>query len=255
MRLSGKVAIVTGAARGIGAAIAALLAREGAAVVAVDVLRENLEATVAAIKAAGFIATAAAENISSAQGNRMVVSRAVQEYGRIDCFVANAAIQRFAKLADTPEEMWDEVQAVNLRGAYLGCQAAIPEMIRGGGGSVIFIASVLGIVGDGDLAAYGAAKGGLRALCRSAAVAYGPRGIRLNTICPGDIRTEIFEEYIDRSPDPKAELNRLISQYPLSRIGLPEDVAKAAVFLASDDSLYITGTDIIVDGGLLAKVY
>jgi NAD(P)-dependent dehydrogenase (short-subunit alcohol dehydrogenase family) len=255
VRLAGKVAVVTGAARGLGAAIATALAREGASVVAVDVLEEPLQATVAILCAQGLAATAVAADVSTSSGNRTAVDRAVQEYGGLDCFVANAAIQRFGKLADTPESTWDEVQAVNLKGVYLGCQAAIPELIRRGGGSLIFTCSVLGIVGDGDLAAYGAAKGGLRALCRSVAVAYGPNQIRCNTICPGDVRTEIFEDYIRRAPDPEIELKRLCGFYPLGRIAAPEDVAKTAVFLASDDSAYITGTDLVIDGGLLAKVY
>jgi NAD(P)-dependent dehydrogenase (short-subunit alcohol dehydrogenase family) len=255
MRLKGKVAVVTGAARGVGAAIVGALAREGAAVVAVDVRAEGLEEAVRSLRAKGGAVTAIAADISTKGGNSSAVSCAVREYGGLDCLVANAAIQRFGKLADTPEGVWDEVQAVNLKGVYLGCQAAIPEMIRRGGGSLILTASVLGIVGDADLAAYGAAKGGLRALCRSAAVAYGPHQIRCNTICPGDIRTEIFDEYIGRAADPAAELQRLCALYPLGRIASPEDVANAAVFLASDESTFITGTDLLIDGGLLAKVY
>jgi len=255
MRLNGKVAVITGAARGVGAAMAAALAAEGASVVAVDVLREALEATVRDIRAKGHVAYAFPADVSTAEGNRGAVGAAVQEYRGLDCFIANAAIQRFGKLADTSTETWDQVQAVNLRGVYLGCQAAIPEMIRRGGGSLIFTASVLGIVGDGDLAAYGAAKGGLRAMCRSTAVAYGPNQIRCNTICPGDVETEIFQDYIAHAADPKAELARLLAQYPLGRIASPEDVARTAVFLASDDSGYITGTDLVLDGGLLAKVY
>jgi len=253
MKLAGKVAIVTGAARGVGAAITAAFAREGAAVVAVDVLREPLEATLASLRSKNIRAITA--DISTPVGNATAIECAVQEFGGLDCFVANAAIQRFGKLADTPSEVWDEVQRVNLKGVYLGCQAAIPQLIRRGGGSLIFTASVLGIVGDGDLAAYGAAKGGLRALCRSTAVAYGPQQIRCNTICPGDVRTEIFEDYIKRAADPQAELKRLEGFYPLGRIASPEDVGKAAVFLACDDSTYITGTDLLIDGGLLAKVY
>lgn len=255
MRLTDKVAVVTGAARGVGAAIVSRFAREGASVVAVDVLREPLEQTVEKIRSMGHNAIALEADISSRAGNSSAVQRAVSEYGGLDCFVANAAIQRFANLADTTSDLWDEVQSVNLKGAFLGCQAAIPELIRRGGGSLILTASVLGIVGDGDLAAYGAAKGGLRALCRSAAVAYGPQQIRCNTICPGDVRTPIFDDYIQRAQDPDAELRRLLGFYPLGRVASTEDVASAAVFLAADESAYVTGTDLIVDGGLLAKVY
>jgi NAD(P)-dependent dehydrogenase (short-subunit alcohol dehydrogenase family) len=254
-RLTGKTAVVTGAARGVGAAICAALAREGASVVAVDVLREPLKATVASIRSEGHVATACVADISLVEGNRAAVDMAVRQFGGLDCLIANAAIQRFGKLAETPSALWDEVQSVNLKGVFLGCQVAIPEMIRRGGGSLIFTASILGIVGDGDLAAYGAAKGGLRALCRSTAVAYGANGIRCNTLCPGDVRTEIFEDYIRRAPDPAAELGRLTALYPLARIASPNDVAQAALFLASDESAYISGTDLIIDGGLLAKVY
>jgi NAD(P)-dependent dehydrogenase (short-subunit alcohol dehydrogenase family) len=255
MKLSGKVAVITGAARGVGAAIAVKFANEGASVVAVDILAEPLDALVTGLRSHGLAATAITADISSQEANSMAIRRAVQEFGGLDCLVANAAVQRFGKLADTAPAMWDEVQNVNLKGAYLGCQAAIPDLVRRGGGSLILTASVLGIVGDGDLAAYGAAKGALRAMCRSAAVAYGPQRIRCNTICPGDVRTEIFDDYINRASDPQAELRRVLGFYPLGRLASPEDIANAALFLASDDSAYITGTDLIVDGGLLAKVY
>lgn len=255
MRLAGKVAIVTGAARGVGAAITQAFAREGAAVVAVDVSRESLEETSAKVRERGGEVTALSVDISTRENNELAVAQATARYGGLDCFIANAAIQRFGKLGDTRSEVWDEVQGVNLKGPFLGCQAAIAELIRRGGGSLILIASVLGIVGDENMAAYGAAKGGLRALCRSAAVAYGPHRIRCNTICPGDVRTALFEEYIQRAADPEAELGRLLAVYPLRRLAAPSDVANAAVFLASDDASYITGTDLVVDGGLLAKVY
>ena len=255
VKLKGKVVVVTGAARGIGAAIATELAIEGASVVSVDVLGEPLEGMARDLQRKGFAAIAVCADVSTPEGNRDAVAAATREFGGLDCLVANAAIQRFGKAADTPVEVWDEVQSVNLKGVYLGCQSAIPHIIQRGGGSLIFTSSVLGIVGDGDLAAYGAAKGGLRALCRSIAVAYGPSGIRCNSICPGDVRTEIFEDYIARASDPDGELKRLTGFYPLGRIALPRDVARAAVFLASDDSSYVTGTDLLIDGGLLAKVY
>ena len=255
MRLAGKVAVVTGAARGIGAAIANAFSREGASVVAVDIQEQDLKATVAKAHADGRSITPMTSDISTPEGNQRAVDYAVATYGGLDCFVANAAMQLFGKLVDTTIDTWDRIQAVNLRGAYLGAQVAIPHLCQRGGGSLVFTASVLGIVGDGDLAAYCAAKGGLRALCRSAAVAYGPQRIRCNTICPGDVRTDLFEDYIHRSADPKGELARLLAFYPLGRVASTEDIAKAAVFLASDESEYITGTDLIVDGGLLAKVY
>lgn len=255
MRLAGKVAVVTGAARGIGAAIANAFSREGASVVAVDIQEQDLETTVEKAYSEGRSMTSLISDISTPEGNQRAVKCATTTYGGLDCFVANAAIQLFGKLVDTSIETWDRVQAVNLRGAYLGAQAAIPHLSQRGGGSLIFTASVLGIVGDGDLAAYCAAKGGLRALCRSAAVAYGHQRIRCNTICPGDVRTDLFEDYIHRATDPEGELARLLAFYPLGRVASTEDIAKAAVFLASDDSEYITGTDLIVDGGLLAKVY
>jgi len=255
MRLAGKIAVVTGAARGAGAAMAAALLREGAAVIAVDLLAEPLESTVGQLLTAGYPVTPLIADVATVEGNQAAVDIARRKHGALDCFIANAAIQRFGKLADTAPEAWDAVHTVNLKGAYLGCRAAIPAMIRRGGGSLILISSVLGIVGDGEMAAYGATKGGLRALCRSTAVAYGPQQIRCNAICPGDMRTELFDEYIRRAPDPESEFRRLSGLYPLGRVASPQDVANVAVFLASDESSYITGCDLIVDGGLLAKVY
>jgi NAD(P)-dependent dehydrogenase (short-subunit alcohol dehydrogenase family) len=255
MRLEGKVAVVTGAARGVGAAIAVALAKAGAAIIAVDILQAPLEASTAQLCAGGFRATPFIGDISTEDANETAVGLACELYGGLDCFVANAAIQRFAKLADTLIADWDAVQNVNLRGAYLGCKAALPRLVERGGGSLILTASVLGIVGDGDLAAYGAAKGGLRAMCRSMAVAYGPKNVRCNTICPGDVRTELFEEYIQRSSDPESAMREIIQSYPLRRIAEPADIGNAAVFLASEEGTYINGTDLIIDGGLLASVY
>jgi NAD(P)-dependent dehydrogenase (short-subunit alcohol dehydrogenase family) len=255
MRLRGKVAIVTGAARGVGAAMVNVLAREGAAVVAVDVLEPELTATVKSAVSRGCTVQAMCANVATAGGNARAVEFAVEKFGGLDIFIANAAIQRFAMLADTTESAWDEMHAVNLRGVYLGVRAAIPHLKQRGGGSIILTASVLGIVGDAELAAYGAAKGGLRAMARSIAVAYGPNAIRCNTICPADIKTTLFDEYIERSVDPESALQKILSEYPLGRILTPEDVANAALFLASDESSCITGTDLIVDAGLLAKCY
>jgi NAD(P)-dependent dehydrogenase (short-subunit alcohol dehydrogenase family) len=249
------VAVVTGAARGVGAAIVQAFAREGAAVVAVDLRAIELGAVVDSASAEGCRVRAAVEDVSTELGNARAVEIALAGFGGVDVFVANAAIQRLASLADTSERIWDEVLAVNLKGAYLGARAAIPAMQKRGGGSILFISSVLGIVGDAMLPAYGASKGGLRALARSIAVAHGPDLIRCNTIVPGDIKTRLFEEYIAQSPDPDGALDKILSEYPLGRITTPEDIAQAALFLASRESACITGTDLIIDAGLLAKCY
>jgi NAD(P)-dependent dehydrogenase (short-subunit alcohol dehydrogenase family) len=255
LRLRNKVAVVTGAARGVGEAVALRMAQEGACVVAVDVLEEALASVVGRIRATGLEACALAADVASREGNERAVGLAVERYGGLDIFHANAAIIRFHDIVDTTEDVWDDIQRVNLKGVYLGCQAAIPALIDRGGGSLILTASVLGLVGDPQLPAYGAAKGGLRALCRSLAVAYGPHGIRCNTLCPGDVQTPMLEAFLAGSADPSAALKKMTDAYPLRRLTLPEDVANAAVFLASEESRNITGTDIIIDAGLLAKCY
>ena len=149
---------------------------------------------------------------------------------------------------------WETTHATNLRAAFLATQASVPAMRDNGGGAIIFTASVLGLVGDPDLPAYGAMKGGLRALCRSAATAHGPDNGRCNTICPGDVETPLVQEFLNFQPAPEAARKEITDRYPLRRLAQPADVA-AASFLGSDDAAYITGTDILVDGGLLARVY
>jgi NAD(P)-dependent dehydrogenase (short-subunit alcohol dehydrogenase family) len=255
MRLKDKVAIVTGAARGVGEAVVWRMAQEGARVIAIDVLEKSLEGVVTAIRAAGFEATALVADVASREANERAIALATTVYGGLDIFHANAAVIHTKDILCTTEAMWDEIHSVNLKGVYLGCQAAIPALIKRGGGSLILTASVLSLVGDAELSAYGAAKGGLRALCRSLAVAYGPKNIRCNTICPGDIQTEMFAGFVEQQPDPVAALKKFTDAYALRRLATPQDVANAAVFLASDESRYITGTDVIVDGGLLAKCY
>lgn len=255
MRLRGKVAIVTGAAQGLGRAVVRAMAREGARVIAVDILEPELTASVENLRNAGLEVAPLICDIATAEGNREAVEHAVRRYGGLDVFHANAAIIRFANLARTSEALWDDIQRVNIRGVYLGCQAALPALIARGGGSLILTASVLGIVGDPELPAYGAAKGAIRALCRSLAVAHGPQNVRCNAICPGDIATPMLDTFIASQPDPDAALKKLTEHYPLRRIASPEEIAEVAVFLASDESSCITGTDLVADCGLLAKCY
>jgi len=206
-----------------------------------------------AIEQGGGRALPVVADVATAEGNERMVRSAVEAGGGLDVLHANAAVQIMARLEDTSEEQWDRTHATNLRGVYLGIKRALPHLRQRGGGSIIITSSLLGYVGNPDLPAYGAMKGGLRALCRSLATAHGADNIRVNTICPGDVETPLLQEYFDEQADPDAARQEIMERYPMGRFATPRDVANAALFLASDDASYITGTDIIVDGGLFAK--
>ncbi|MCP9487401.1 MAG: glucose 1-dehydrogenase [Gaiellaceae bacterium MAG52_C11] len=253
MRLEGKIAIVTGAGRGIGQATALRLAEEGAAVTCVDLALADR--TAAAVEEAGGKAIAVAADISTSEGNRRMVDETVVAFGGLDVFHANAAVQFLGLLEATPEEEWDRMHATNLRGVYLGIRHVLPALRARGGGSIVITSSLLGLVGDPDLPAYGAQKGGLLALCRAVATAHGPENIRCNTICPGDVDTVMNAEFFEHQPDPVAARKAITDRYPLRRFASPRDVANVAVFLASDEASYLSGIDIPVDGGLLARIY
>jgi len=256
MQLQNQSLLVTGAARGVGAAIAYGAAMQGARVTAIDRDAAGLDALRERAKRQGGLEIQAiVADISTSEGNASAVAAAEDRFGPLNTFVANAAIIRFVDTLATTEQDWDAIHNVNLKGVFLGVKAALPSLRRAGGGSIILLASVLGIVGDPVLPAYGAAKGGLRAMCRSLAVAYGPDNIRCNAICPGDIETDMMREQFAREKDPEAERQRILKHYPLRRFASPEDVANAAIFLASDQANYITGTDLVIDGGLLAMCY
>ncbi|MFD9697579.1 SDR family NAD(P)-dependent oxidoreductase [Lentzea sp. NPDC059081] len=251
-RLAGRTALVTGAGRGIGEAIARRFGAEGARVVCVDLSPDSAERTADAIGEAGGEAICLGIDVRRADE---MIGFAADHYGRLDVLVANAAHQVMGSLDVTGPLEWDAMYEVNVKAVAGSVKAALPLLRAAGGGSIVLVSSVLGLTGDRDLPMYGATKGALRALCRSIAAAHGPENIRCNTICPGDVDTEMVREFFDFQPDPAASRAEIERKYPLRRLAQPADVAGAALFLASDDAAYVSGVDLVVDGGLLANVY
>jgi len=255
MRLQNRVALITGAGSGIGRAAAIRFAEEGARVVVVDWNPQGGEETAATIRARGGEATFVRADVSRDDDVRRAVNAAIAAYGALHILFNNAGIQVFGTLPNTSEEDWHKVMDVNLKGMYLACKYAIPHMAAQGRGSIICTSSALGLVGDPDLPAYGATKGGILAMVKSMAQAHGRQGIRANAICPGDVDTPIVAEYFDHQPDPAEARRKVAAEYALGRIAQPEEIANVALFLASDESSFVTGTYIVVDGGLTSKCY
>lgn len=244
-KLDDKVAIVTGAGSGMGRASAILFAREGARVVCADISGQQ-EATA---KQIGDAAIAVHVDVSNADDVRKMIDTAVSTFGKLDILFNNAGITgAHVPLHETDDDYLDRLYAVNLRGVFLGMKYAIPALRANGGGSIISTASAMALVGRRDQAAYGATKGGVVALTRNAAVDYGPDKIRVNVICPGMVYTGMAGGDPDADVAPDVEL-----PVPLRRWGLSSEIATAALFLASDDSSFITGVALPVDGGYTAE--
>ena len=248
--LDGKVAIITGAASGIGRATALLFAKEGAKVVAADWHAQDGEAVVKELRGGGGEATFVQVDVSSPDDVQRMVRTAVETYGRLDVLFNNAGIEGDqAPTADCTLENWERVIGVNLKGVFLGMKYAIPELIKGGGGSIINNASVAGLVGFLGIPAYCASKGGVIQLTKTAALEYAKQNIRVNAICPGVIATPMVERFVGGEP---ARQQAMESLEPVGRFGRPEEVAQLALFLASDASSFCTGAPFIVDGGFVA---
>ena len=245
-RAAGKVAVVTGAARGQGAAEAELLAAEGAAVVLTDVLNEEGEATAERIRAAGGSAAYRHLDVSSSEQWDEVTAATHEEFGPITVLVGNAGVATRAPILETSEREWETAVEVNQRGVYLGMRHCLPQMIAAGGGSIVNVSSVLGVSGSAGHASYQASKHAVVGLTRSAARSHGADGVRANVICPGLIITPMSQQ------NPQERQDALLVNVPLGRPGQPEEVAKLVLFLASDESSYVTGAQITIDGGLLA---
>ena len=253
MRLEGKVAVVTGAATGIGRAAAVLFAREGARVVFGDVNDVEADETLRLVGQAGGDAIFVHCDVRQGDDVRRLVAAAVTTHGRLDVMMNNVGVNFYGKVHETSEEDWAACLNLNLGGVYRGMREAIPHLLRGGGGSIVNTASNQGLVAFNGFAAYAAAKGGIVQLTRQAALDYAPDGIRVNCICPGAVRTPMNPELLDPSLDGGARLERSSSRIPMLRIGEPEEIAQAALYLASDESSWMTGLALVIDGGVTIK--
>jgi len=248
MRLAGKVALVTGGGSGIGRATAERFAREGARVVVADLLGDRATTVAEGIAAAGGDALAVTADVTQAAQVAALAEAALARYGQVDILVNNAGRSLGNDLRDIDEATWDANFAIVIKSVYLCVRALVPQMIERGGGAIINIASINGLTGIGE-DAYGEAKAGMVNLTQNIAVRYAPHGVRANCICPGTIRTPIWEQRLARNPQ---TFERLAKWYPLRRIGEPTDIANAALFLASDEASWITGAILPVDGGFMA---
>ena len=247
-RLKGKVALISGGARGQGAGEARLFAAEGAKVVIGDVLDDQARQTAQEInaKAGGPAVTAVHLDVTRSADWRAAVDACEREFGGLDILVNNAGIFNTTGLEETTEELWDAIVNINQKGVWLGMKFAVPAIRKRGGGSIINISSVAGLTGSAGSTAYHGTKGAVRLLTKAAAVQYGPEKIRVNSVHPGIIATQMIDII------PKHQRQAFTALVPLRREGTAEDVAKVVLFLASDDSSYVTGSELVVDGGLTA---
>ena len=254
-RLENRVAIVTGTARGIGKAIARQFAIEGAIVHGVDVMEEAGRASAEEVVAAGGRMTFHRGDISNEDDVKAIVRGVHEKEGRVDILVNNAGVQKEAAMTEVTVEDFHRVVNTNLLGTMLFCREVLPIMVAQKSGAIVNMSSVLGWVADPLLPVYGATKAGILGLTRSIAITYGEHGIRCNAICPGDVDTELNQVYFASHPDPVAFRGRVEHEYPMRRIASTDEIGRVAVFLASDDASFVTGTDLIADGGILARIY
>lgn len=248
-RLDGKVAVITGAASGIGLATARLFVEEGACVVLADINADRLTAAATSVDASGKRAIAHTVDVSVSNEVADLVATAISRFGRLDVMFSNAGISGRNNVIDLPEELFDRIIAVNLRGGFLCAKHAMPHLIASGNGSLIFTASELAMVAAENSAAYCASKTALIGLTRAIAVDHAAQGVRVNCLCPGPVDTPLLH---GNRPNPEEHAQSIIERMPVKRIGRVDELAKAALFLASDDSSFMTGTTLVVDGGVTA---
>ena len=250
MRLEGKVAIITGGARGQGATEARMFAREGARVVIGDVRDELGMQVEAEIRELGGEAVYLHLDVTSADDWQRAIDTAEQQFGKVDVLVNNAAIVLRKDIEETTSDDWDNIMAVNAKGVFLGTRAVIPAMRRAGGGSIVNISSISGLVAVGP-PAYIATKGAVRLFTKSTAIQYASENIRANSIHPGSVDTDMRREGLgSQTPE---EIQARVDNIPLGRVGTTEDISYGALFLASDESSFMTGSELVIDGGYTAK--
>jgi NAD(P)-dependent dehydrogenase (short-subunit alcohol dehydrogenase family) len=250
-RVDGKVAVVTGGSSGIGRAAALAFAREGAKVVVSDVVVKGGEETVQMIKAAGGQAIFVKTDVSKADEVETLINQTVATYGRLDCAFNNAGIGgKFTPTAKVTEEDWDRMIAINLKGVWLCMKAEITHMLKQGSGAIVNTASTMGVIANPGVSAYVAAKHGVNGLTKTAALEYAKHGIRVNSVCPGVVRTPMVEQAIASNPQ-MAET--MVAVEPVGRLGKPEEIAEAVVWLCSDAASFVTGLPMVVDGGWTAQ--
>jgi NAD(P)-dependent dehydrogenase (short-subunit alcohol dehydrogenase family) len=250
--LEGNVALVTGAGSGIGRAISLLFAEEGAAVAVMDIDRAAGEAVLRELEAGGYNDIFVHGDVSDSDSCERAVRDTFDHFGRLDVLVNSAGIIHRSSVVDLGEEEWDRAMSVNVKSVFLLSKFAIPLMVEAGGGSIINLGSGWGLVGGRQAAVYCASKGAVVQLTRAMALDHGDQGVRVNCICPGDTDTAMLRSEAEQLGEPVHSFLSEAADRPLGRIGTPEDVARAALYLASPASSYVTGTTLVVDGGGLA---
>lgn len=251
-RLTGKVALITGGGTGIGRAIALAFAREGAKVAVAGRRKEKLDETLHELEKQGDEGLAIVCDVSQAKDAERAVRETAKKFGAMNVLVNNAGVLHAATIEGTSEEQWDTLLTINLKGPFLMCKAALPEFRKAGGGTIVSVGSVLGLIGMKDRAAYCASKGGVTLLTKAIALDHAHENVRANCICPSIVETELVKGLFSGSDGGKAMRKARIDQIPLGRMGRPEDVAGMAVFLASEESSWLTGAAVPLDGGLSA---
>lgn len=251
MKLAGRAAVVTGSGAGIGKATALLFAQEGARLVTVDLNPGTGSATAEFIRDRGGEVVFVQADTAHAADTRRFIQTAVDTYGRLDLIFNCAGIVPVGTVAEQDEEEWQRALAVNVTGVFLGCKYALQQFLRqGDGGCIINMASIAGLIGVKERGAYCATKFAVVGLTKSIAQDFARHGIRCNCLCPATVATESWRERVNNSPDPKAALHAFIARQPLGRVGTPEEIAHAALYLASDEAAYITGHALALDGGM-----